>query len=270
MKTKRFLVFGAHPDDSELMFGGCAAKLAGQGHQVKFVACCNGDAGHHLETRGALAVRRAAEARRSAAVGGLADYEVLDSHDCELEVTLANRARVIGIIRDFQPDVVISHRTCDYHADHRATAQLVQDAAYLVMVPLCCPDHPAPPRNPIFLFSHDRFKRPYPFTPSVAVAIDDALSTKLGMMDCHVSQFYEWLPHVMGQDGQAPSSPEGRERWLTDGWLVRDRAQADAARGLLVARYGEVGRSVVHAETFELSEYGRQPEIGELEELLPL
>jgi len=44
--NKRFLVFGAHPDDPDLMFGGSALKLIASGHKVKFVSTTNGNAGN--------------------------------------------------------------------------------------------------------------------------------------------------------------------------------------------------------------------------------
>ena len=34
----RIIAFGAHPDDAEFQFGGCAAKWAALGHQVKLVS----------------------------------------------------------------------------------------------------------------------------------------------------------------------------------------------------------------------------------------
>ena len=49
MNRKKFLVFGAHPDDCDLLFGGTAVKLARAGHLVKFVSACNGD-GYNMTT----------------------------------------------------------------------------------------------------------------------------------------------------------------------------------------------------------------------------
>ena len=46
-----------------------------------------------------------------------------------------------------------------------------------------------------------------PFTPDVAVAIDDVIDKKIDMLDAHVSQFYEWLPWV---DGIARQGAERR------------------------------------------------------------
>ena len=269
MRIKRFLVIGAHPDDAELMFGGCAVKLAGQGHEVKFVACCNGNAGHHVEKPEALAARRKKEAAKSAATAKITEYEILDNPDCKLVPTIENREHLTGIIRDFKPDAVISHRTCDYMADHRITAQLVQDSAYLIMVPLFCPQHQVPEKSPIYLFSYDTFKKPWPFMPEMAVAIDEVVEEKIAMLSCHESQFYEWLPYTYGTLAAVPVAGEERRQWLADGWLPRDRQQAEAARAQLKSRYGEPGLTVNYAETFELSEYGRQPEPGELNDLLP-
>ena len=270
MRIKRFLVIGAHPDDADLMFGGCAVKLAGQGHKVKFVSCCNGNAGHYSEKPEALAARRRKEATKAAAVAKITEYEILDNHDCKIVPTIENRERITGIIRDFKPDVVISHRTCDYMADHRITAQLVQDSAYLIMVPLFCPKHKVPEKNPIYIFSHDTFKKPCPFMPDMAVAIDDVVQEKIGMLNCHESQFYEWLPYTQGKLKEVPVSEGERRKWLAEGWLPRDRSQADSAREQLKARYGKSSLKVKYAETFELSEYGRQPEPGELNALFPL
>ena len=60
---------------------------------------------------------------------------MLDIHDGELEPTLENRRKIIRLIREWQADIVISHRPNDYHPDHRYTGVLVQDAAYMVTVP---------------------------------------------------------------------------------------------------------------------------------------
>ena len=165
MQTRRFLVFAAHPDDADICFGGTAVRLILAGHVVKFVSMTNGDCGHYEMSGTVLAERRLREAEASRAVAGLAEYEVCDIHDGQLELTVENRSRIVRIIRDFAPDVVLTHRTCDYHVDHRTTAQLVMDAAYLVRVPLFCPDTPIPDKSPIFAHMHDPFVDPRPFRP---------------------------------------------------------------------------------------------------------
>ena len=62
----------------------------------------------------ALAKRRREEARRAGQVAGI-EYLVLDNHDGELEVNLHNRRQIIALIREFQPDLVMTHRPNDYH-----------------------------------------------------------------------------------------------------------------------------------------------------------
>ncbi len=270
MQSNRFLIIGAHPDDPDLMFGGCAVKMTEKGHKVKFVSCCNGNAGHYNTSPEKLAVRRKKEALKSAETAGLEEYEVLDNNDCKVTPSLENRELLTAIIRDFKPDVVISHRVYDYHADHRATGQLVQDSAYLVTVPLFCTSTPIPEKNPIYMFSSDHFKKPYPFIPDIAVAIDDVLDKKLEMLNCHESQFYEWLPYNLGKLEDISETWEDRKKYLTDDWLKYYLVQTEIDRKNLVTRYGEGAFSIKYAESFELSEYGRQPEEGELNELFPL
>ena len=144
----RVIVFGAHPDDCDLDAGGTAALWAAKGHQVKFVSVTNGDAGHQSEGGGALARRRRAEAQEAGRRFGIAEYEVLDNHDGELEPTLAVRQQVIRRIRQWNADVVIAPRPNDYHPDHRYTGVLVQDTAYMVDGAERLPRHAAPAEEP--------------------------------------------------------------------------------------------------------------------------
>jgi hypothetical protein len=43
---------------------------------------------------------------------------------------------------------------------------LVQDAAYMVVVPNIAPDTPALRKNPVFMYFQDGFQRPNPFRPT--------------------------------------------------------------------------------------------------------
>jgi LmbE family N-acetylglucosaminyl deacetylase len=264
------ICFGAHPDDCELKAGGVAAMWAAQGHHVKFVSVTNGDIGHWREAGGPLARRRTAEVEQAAKVLGITT-QVLDIHDGELLPTLENRRTITRLIRDWKADIVMSHRSNDYHPDHRYTGVLVQDSAYMVTVPFFCPDTPILKRNPVFFFYPDGFKKPNPFQPEIVVAIDGVMEKKLAALDTLVSQFYEG-----GANGSAallpkdPAKQQERRRQVRAAHADRSRAIAQRYRGTLINWYGKVGAErVEYAEAFEVCEYGRRPDKAELARLFP-
>lgn len=260
---------GAHPDDCEVFAGGVCAKWVGAGHRVLMVSMTNGDAGHFEEGGGALAKRRAAEARLSAQRGGMNEL-ILDNHDGELEPTLANRKRVVEIIREAEADIVLTHRPYDYHPDHRYTSIIVQDAAFMVTVPNVCPAVPALRTNPVFLYLMDRFTKPQPFQPDIAVDIGDVMDLKWSMLDAMESQLYEWLPWLDGVLDQVPQHPKERREWMEKTWEFMFKQAARACRGTLAKWYGERAARRVHfAEAFEICEYGRQPSDDEIRRLFP-
>ena len=266
----RIICFGAHPDDCELQAGGVAALWAAHGHHVKFVSVTNGDIGHWREAGGPLARRRTAEVERAARILGITT-EVLDIHDGELLPTLENRRTLTRLIREWKADLVMSHRPNDYHPDHRYTGILVQDSAYMVTVPFFCPDTPILKTNPVFLFYPDRFQKPNPFQPDIAVSIDSVIDRKLDALDTLVSQFYEG-----GANGSAdllprdPDKQAERRRKVREGFAARCRNVAQRYRGKLIDWYGkEKGGNARHAEAFEICEYGRQPKKEELARLFP-
>lgn len=264
----RVIAIGAHPDDCDIKFGGTAAKLARAGHAVKFLSVTNGDAGHQTMGGGALAKRRYLETQESARRLGIAEYEVLDNHDGELMPTLEVRRQIIRAIRKWQADIVVGPRTNDYHPDHRYTGVLIQDAAYMVIVPNIVPDTPALERNPVFLYYQDNFQKPAPFRPDVVVPIDDVFDVKVSALDAHVSQFYEWLPWTDRQLDKVPKDPKERRAMLAK---MRVQPINEQVRKVLAEELGaEAAARVQQVESFELCEYGRRPKIDELRAMFPL
>jgi LmbE family N-acetylglucosaminyl deacetylase len=265
----RIIVFGAHPDDCELDAGGTAARWAKAGHHVKFVSTTNGDIGHHEIAGAMLARRRTDEVKRCAEILGVAT-EVLDNHDGELMPTLENRREITRQIRRWKADVVIAPRTNDYHPDHRYTAILVQDAAFMVIVPSFCPDTPALRKNPVFLYSEDDFQKPNPFSPDIVIPIDPVFDQKVACIDALASQFYEWNPWLFGYLDEVPVGAAERLEWTRKRTASRYGAVADRHRAKLVDLLGEErGKAVKYAEAFEVCEYGSRPSREELRKLFP-
>jgi LmbE family N-acetylglucosaminyl deacetylase len=266
----RIIAFGAHPDDCEIKAGGVAAMWAAQGHHVKFVSTTNGDIGHWKEAGGPLAKRRTEEVQKAANIFGI-ETEVLDIHDGELMPTLENRKTIVRLIREWKADIVLSHRTNDYHPDHRYTGVLVQDAAFMVICPFICPDVPHLTTNPVFLYFSDRFEKPNPFEPSLVVAIDDVIEKKLDAMAVIESQFVEG--GVSGHEGLIPKNEKERaaaHRRVRERFRSRFEATANKYRAKLIEAYGKrKGKQVRCAEAFEVCEYGRRPSAAELKKLFP-
>jgi LmbE family N-acetylglucosaminyl deacetylase len=263
----RILCIGAHPDDCEIGFGGTAAKAAAAGHAVKFLSITNGAAGHHRHSPEETAVLREREAHAAAERLGIDEAEVLGNQDGELVATIEARQEIVRQIRRWEADLVLTHRPWDYHPDHRYTSQLVQDSAYLVMVPHVCSDTPPIPRNPIFLYLQDEFRLPVRFTPDLAVDIDDAWERKVDSLEAHASQFYEWLPWIDGLLDEVPEDPAGRRAWLEREW---SRPIDPCVRGALSRRYGMAQAAQIrHAEAFQICDYGRRPNREEMEDIFP-
>jgi len=266
----RIIAFGAHPDDCELQVGGTAALWAAKGHHVMLVSVTNGDIGHWREAGGPLAQRRKREVEEASRILG-SSVTVLDNHDGELMPTLENRYKIIRLIRQWKADLVLSPRPNDYHPDHRYTGILVQDAAYMVTVPFICPDEPPLKNNPVFMYYTDRFMKPNPSAPDIAISIDGVIEKKLDALAVMESQFLEGGAN--GHDGLMPKNAQERTRRVKavrDGHASRNINTANRFRNVLNEWYGnDAAAKVRYAEAFEICEYGRRPDKQELRKLFP-
>jgi LmbE family N-acetylglucosaminyl deacetylase len=266
----RIIVFGAHPDDAEYRGAGVAMKWARQGNAVKLVAATNGDIGHWQMAGGPLAQRRKKEVLEVGRRLGVTT-EVLDIHDSEILPTIENRRMITRLIREWNADIVISNRPNDYHPDHRYTAILVQDSAYMVTVPFFCPDVPFLKRNPVFLYASDNFQKPNPFHADVAVSIDDVIEPTLDALLVMESQIHEGGAN--GYEGLFPATEPGRQQrrdQVRRELAARYAGYANTYRDALVKMYGEErGRKVQYAQAFEVCEYGRRPSADDLKSIFP-
>jgi len=250
------MVIGAHPDDCEVKIGGFLFKCCQHGHRVVMISMTTGNTGHYEMGGGALARRRRDEFAAAAAVMG-AESLVLNVPNNGLDMSLMQRYRLIELIREYRADIVISHRTNDYHPDHRYTGMLVRDTSTAVNNPNVCPVTDRLERNPLYLYLADTFKDPVPFRPDLIFSIDDVVEQKTEMYHCHESQMYEWLPWEDGVLDEVPETEAERKKWVWERRKFRDADLADNSRKELAAKYGaDKGKAVKFAEALQFSEYG--------------
>src|SRR3954469_7592380 len=124
----------AHPDDAEILAGGTLALLAHLGHQLTIVTLSSGDCGSgELGPEEISKIRRAeadASARRLGARYLFAGFSYLSIFNDD-----SSRRRVTGLLRELEPDLILTASPSDYLCDHEATSQLVRDACFASTIP---------------------------------------------------------------------------------------------------------------------------------------
>jgi LmbE family N-acetylglucosaminyl deacetylase len=181
------LAVGAHPDDVELNCAGTLARYALTGHSVTIAVFTCGNMGDLEVPPDELAATRKREATASAALIGarLLWPAVTD------ELVFPNetqRALMIDVLREADPDVIITHGPADYHPDHRYVSQLVFDSYFQKGLP-----HIPNQARPACRFGQSQVYYMdnvggIGFNPAEYVDITEVIETKKKMLACHVSQ----------------------------------------------------------------------------------
>lgn len=209
----RAMMIGAHPDDVDICTCGITKRLVSKGCIVRFVSMTTGNAGHQTMRGEELIKTRAAEAQKSAAYLG-ATYEILPFDDGRLTPSLEARETLMRTIRNFKPDVIFTNRACDYHPDHRATGQLVQDCSYLMGVPAICRIPPCAQNADHSLLGQTASPTPKTVPLRFRPPADDDRETLFHVECCHASQFLDWLPWADDHVDLAGKTHEERVEYL--------------------------------------------------------
>lgn len=171
----------AHPDDVELLCGGALLRSADRGERTGALDLTRGERG----TRGTPELRHR-EATRAAEVLGLAVRRNAEFADAGMRNTPDARRRVVELLRELRPRIVVTHWTEARHPDHRAAARLVYDASFLSG--LTNYDAPGERHRPEKVVHATAFREDAP-RPTFVVDVTDQMERKLEAVGCYESQF---------------------------------------------------------------------------------
>ena len=192
----KVLAIGAHPDDVEILCAGTMAKFAKQGHDVFICHVCDGNKGSNIYSSEELAKMRRNEALESAKLIGAASMYAGMS-DGEVVLDLEARVKIMDVLRQADPDLIITNGPNDYHADHINVSKLVFEATYLANLKLWKTDYPPTTRLP-YLYYMDNVAG-VNFVPEEYVDITETIEVKVEMMMKMKSQL-GWLKEMHNCD----------------------------------------------------------------------
>ncbi len=193
----RVLAIMCHPDDMELNCAGTLLKYKRLGHEVIACHVANGNMGHYEIMPNELREIRAKEAQEA---GKIAGYKVVTADIDDLTVNSADveqQNKIIKIIRDAKPDVIITHSPTDYCSDHVEVSKLVFNASFSATCPHFKPElGEACDVTPIYYTEN---ASGIDFVPTEYVDITDEIEVKRQMLECHKSQLV-WIREHDGYD----------------------------------------------------------------------
>jgi len=134
-KPAHVMVVTPHPDDAEIGAAGTVARWTGEGKDVIYVVCTNGDKGTSDTNMksGELARIREQEQLAAAKLLGVKEVIFLRHPDQALEDTPEFRKEIVRLIRMYKPETVVTaapYRGYIWHRDHRITSRVTLDAVF--------------------------------------------------------------------------------------------------------------------------------------------
>ena len=188
----------AHPDDAEFLCAGTLLRLAAEhGWQVHIATMTPGDCGSvELPPEEISQVRRAEAHRAAARIG--ATYHCLEERDLLVFYGPRPLERVVRLLRQVRPRIVLTHSPADYLLDHEQTSTIVRGAAFAAPTPnFLLNDPAAPPMDAIpYLYYCDPLEGKdalgQAVEPSFCIDISGMIERKAEMLAEHASQ-REWL-----------------------------------------------------------------------------
>lgn len=225
------LVFGPHPDDIEIGFGGAVAMHAARGHRVGLCDLTRGELGSN-----GTVDDRLAEAEAARAVLGAEWRLNLGWPDGGLYETPEHVSEVVRLVRSAQPRAIAIPYWNDRHPDHRAASETLSRAVFKAGLRRFEPATPSwKPERVCYYFINDDAPA------SFGLDVSEVYDKKRQALACHGTQF-------------APSGPDSVPTRLTGATfrqLIESRdAKLGALTGVAFAEGVVVREPLLRADLF--------------------
>lgn len=212
------LAIGAHPDDVELSCSGTlyTHKLLGQK-----IAICDLTEGE-LGSRGSVESRYAEAAKASEILES--DYRVnLKMADGFIENNKENQLKIIKVLRELQPDIILSNAPKDRHPDHGKACKLISDACFLSGLKKIETDQPIWRPKRVLNYIQDFY-----LEPDLIIDISESFDKKMESIMAYGTQFHD-----------ATSSDKTKTYISSDKFLASIEARARLFGKRIGVEYGE-------------------------------
>lgn len=134
MSNKNVLAIAAHPDDIEFVMAGTLLQLAARGWVVHYFNIANGCCGSMTLAQAECAATRLLEAQVAAALIPAKFYPPI-CNDLEIIYSSELIQKVASVVRQAQPQIVLTHALVDYMEDHQYAARLAVTATFVRGMP---------------------------------------------------------------------------------------------------------------------------------------
>ena len=199
----KVLAIGAHPDDIEFFMSGTLMLLGEFGYELHYLNLANGCCGTTTQDKGTIVAVRRDEARAAAALIGATYHESI-CDDLAIFYDQPTLAKVAAIIREVEPQILLTHSPADYMEDHTNTCRLAVTAAFARGMPNFPVEPPTAPSEAAITVYH---AQPYShrdplrrrIEPDFFVDVTTVVQQKAAMLAKHASQ-KAWLDQSQGHD----------------------------------------------------------------------
>ena len=128
-EEKTALAIFAHPDDIEFCAAGTLLLLSQHGWATHYLNLSSGDLGSFEYDQNQTRAIRRMEAKTAAQIIGASYHESI-CNDMGVSYTVAHVCKVAALVREIQPDIILTHSPSDYMEDHQDASRIAVSAAF--------------------------------------------------------------------------------------------------------------------------------------------
>lgn len=207
---KTVLVISAHAADFVWRCGGAIALHQKLGYDVTVVCLSFGERGESAKlwkepgmTLETVKAARRREAEKAAKALDLHDIRFLDLGDYPLDLDRDAKFRLVDIIRDVQPNFMMSHSKYDpYNTDHMYTTEIAMEVRMITQTWGHNPDEKVLGAPQLYLFEPHQTEQ-MGWIPNVFLDITDVWEKKRAAIECMEGQHYLWTYYTNVAENRA-------------------------------------------------------------------